>query len=126
MTPGFRIIERERIIANIKIIMMAYRASNAQTEYKTNLLKLLSKYNGESVSLESEIRLNRIRNEQLLTEIAAYLYDLTPDEDSPSYDYERYIVDTAEDTAYTTQNRQSNHFFPAIRSQIAALFQKTK
>lgn len=126
MTPGFRIIERERIIANIKIIMMAYRASNAQTQYHANLLKLLSKYNGKSVSLESEIQLNRIRNERLLTEIAAYLYDLTSTEDSFSYDYERYVVDVAENLAYTTQNRRSNQIIPTIRSRIAALFQRTK
>ena len=126
MTPGFRIIERERIIANIKIIMMAYRASNAQTEYHANLLKLLSKYNGKSVSLESEIQLNRIRNERLLTEIAAYLYDLTSTEDSFSYDYERYVVDVAENLAYTAQNRRSNQIIPTIRSRIAALFQRTK
>lgn len=125
MTPGFRIIERERIIANIKIIMMAYRASNAQTEYKTNLLKLLSKYNGKSDALKVKMQFNHIRNEQLLTEIAAYLYDLTSDEDS-SYDYERYVVDVAENLAYTTQNRRSNQIIPTIRSRIAALFQKTK
>ena len=126
MTPGFRIIERERIIANIKIIMMAYRASNAQTEYHANLLKLLSKYNGKSDALKVKMQFNHIRNEQLLTEIAAYLYDLTSDEDYFSYDYERYVVDIAENLAYTAQNRRSNQIIPTIRSRIAALFQRTK
>lgn len=126
MTPGFRIIERERIIANIKIIMMAYRASNAQTEYHANLLKLLSKYNGKSDALKVKMQFNHIRNEQLLTEIAAYLYDLTSDEDYFSYDYERYVVDVAENLAYTAQNRRSNQITPTIRSRIATLFQKTK
>ena len=126
MTPGFRIIERERIIANIKIITMAYRASNAQTQYHANLLKLLSKYNGKSDALKVKMQFNHIRNEQLLTEIAAYLYDLTSDEDYFSYDYERYVVDVAENLAYTTQNRRSNQIIPTIRSRIAALFQRTK
>ena len=72
------------------------------------------------------MQFNHIRNERLLTEIAAYLYDLTSDEDYFSYDYERYVVDVAENLAYTTQNRRSNQIIPTIRSRIAALFQKTK
>lgn len=72
------------------------------------------------------MQFNHIRNEQLLTEIAACLYDLTSDEDYFSYDYERYVVDVAENLAYTAQNRRSNQIIPTIRSRIAALFQKTK
>ena len=123
MTPGYHLIERQRLARHIDIMQDAYDAAQSRIEYNNRVLQMLRHYNQRRDS--AAVPQENINNEyeyttHVLHDLVAYLQDLHAN------DATYHVICNRITALQRTERLQQPSIPEQIRARIAALFQRTR